>query len=677
MNRYRGIAITDGKNRYDEVFPFKTMIMAYNESDPIGLPSNYNHDSTRMAGWSFLTGIFIEPGKAYLTNELLIPENKEDQEKLNKRLIYHANRRYIDEHEKEIEELKSLLGDNLSEKALVAPINGVAIYDEGILYKLFPDLEPKDKKGLVGLNELTPVGPGIFRRDKFIIFAHTYFRRNCALVNSLNTHFLSLLQSIDNPNLKVKIKLDPDLIGLYGTTSETREYQYWWGPMFNDDLTRIELGVARFKNEAYDNISTNIDFTEFGWYEQDGHKTLECEEVQDRENIFEDVSYYGCRYIHSYLNSETGLPTHLDGAIRAYTEEQIVERIDTKIDKCERTTFYTKLWRIDGDMPIELWKNLITQFYRDNRQVGEYLGGKDETYDQIIANKKKEDDKNPLKDYIPINFNEGDGIRCFYSRRLPLKIESCDIQATSQERVLLADGEYLKVTELETITILKRMKVLGYSVSIPQTYLTQHEDMITNLPVFCCVNPLVAVAVIKVINEFCEIWISNGDDRILSFSVDFNINDSGVHLSFVGHIKDIHTCIIKTGTSLLESGDYNSWLLKLYEVNNNYERADQRPKLYELLTQSYELYIPRKVVPLDIMGQILNGDGTVALDEAEYNLMKENGIDIAAAYVFEEAICEKCRKNYCSCKCIKFIDDVGTEIAKLKTSGMVWTNRHA
>ena len=157
MNRYRGIAVREGKNRYDEVFPFKTMIMAYNESDPIGLPSNYNHDSTRMAGWSFLTGIFIEPGKAYLTNELLIPENKEDQEKLNKRLIYHANRRYIDEHEKEIEELKSLLGDNLSEKALVAPINGVAIYDEGILYKLFPDLEPKDKKGLVGLNNTFPI----------------------------------------------------------------------------------------------------------------------------------------------------------------------------------------------------------------------------------------------------------------------------------------------------------------------------------------------------------------------------------------------------------------------------------------------------------------------------------------------------------------------------------------
>lgn len=285
MKRYRGIAITDGMNRYNELFPFTAMLKAYNESDPIGLPSNYSHDNTRMAGWSFLTGIFFEPGKAYLTDELFIPENKTDKEKLKMRLAHHANKRYVEEHKDEIEELKHLLGSNLSKNASIAPINGVAFYDKGILYKLFPELKPKDRKGLIELKELTAVGPGIYRRGKFIMFAHTYFRRNCALVNSLNTHFLSLLQSIDKPELTIRIKLDPDLIGLYGTTTETREYQYWWGPKFNDDLTKIKLGVARYKNEAYDNVFTNIDFTEFGWYEQDGQKTLECEEVEDRENI--------------------------------------------------------------------------------------------------------------------------------------------------------------------------------------------------------------------------------------------------------------------------------------------------------------------------------------------------------------------------------------------------------
>lgn len=677
MKRYRGIAITDGINRYNEVFPIKTMLTAYNESDPLGLPSNYNHDSTRMAGWSFLTGIFIEPGKAYLTDELIVPENIEDKDILKKRLIDHANRRYIDKREKEIEELKSLLGDSLSEKASVAPINGVAFYDKGILYKLFPDLKPKDKKDLVELKDLTAVGPGIFCKDKFIIYAHTFFRRNCALVNSLNTHFLSLLQSIDNPDLTIKIKLDPNLVGLYGTTSETREYQYWWGPKFNDDLTKIEHGVARFKNEAYDNTFTNIDFTEFGWYEQDGHKTLECEEVQDRENIFGDINYFGCRYIHSYLNSKTGLPTHLDGAIRAYTDEQIVERLETSIDKCGRNTFYTKLWRIDGDMPIELWKNLITQFYRDNRQVGEYLGGKDEKYNQILADKKKEDAKDPLKDYIPISFSEGEGIRCFYNRKPPVKIDNCDIRVVNNERVLLLDGEQIEVMELETITILKRMKALGYSVSMPRTYLVQHEDLITNLPVFCCKNSIVAAAVIKAINEFCEIWISKGDDRLLSFSVDFNIDNTNVQFSFVGHIKDIHSCISRTGTTLLESSDYNSWLLKLYEVNNTYTQANQRQKLFDLLTQSNELYIPRKAIPLEKRLQIIDGDGNISLDEEEYNLMKDNAISIAIAYIFEEAICQKCKNNYFTCNCIKFIDDVGTEITKIKTCDMTWTNRHA
>lgn len=682
MKIAKGVVMTDGINRYNEFFPLKTVINAYNNSDPIGLPLSLNHDGTRMYGWSFLSGIYIEPGKAYVTNDSYFPENDEDRKKLQNQLIEFSNRQYIDKNKEKIDRLRSLLGDNLSSDGKVAPVEAVAFHDKGILYRIFPDLEPKEKKDLYDISNLEQIGPGIFRRGEYILFAHTFFRRNCAIVNSLNSEFLSLLQSINDPNLTVKIKLDPDMIGLFGTwNGPSREYQYWWGPKFNDDLTKIEEGVARFKNEAYDNVFTNIDFTEFGWYEQGGNKTLECEEVEDRENIFEDVNYYGCRYVHSFLNNETGLPTHLDGAIRAYTDEQIIERLDSSIDKCSRNTYYTKLWRIDGDMPVDLWKSLITQFYRDNRQVGEYLGGEDERLTEILESKNESKEKDLFKVFIPVDLKKGDGIRCFYQKGAPVDLKEWDVRVKSYEYVSYADAGHQKVMELETITLLKRLKQHGCSVRIPYTAVMQHDDLIFNFPVFLCKNSEIAAEVIETVAEFCAAWIANGDDRLISFSINFNQDDFAVRLSFAGHIQDLYSCFLETGTEELKKGNYIAWLLKFYEINNIYPSANQNIEINTLLTKSFELFIPRVRVPNEYVDYIQCEDGDInahiVLPTKLAKEIKEKNISIALGYVIEEAKCKKCQQNYRYCDCIKFLDDTSTIFEKVQVAESTWTNRHA
>ena len=117
-------------------------------------------------------------------------------------------------------------------------------------------------------------------------------------------------------------------------------------------------------------------------------ETFECEELCDKENVsFDDgqTMLWGCRYVHSMINLSTGLPTHLDGAIRLYNDEQILERIDSKTDisKCGKNSEYIKLWRIDNDFSVAMWKELISSFYRENALIGEYFGGVDEKFDQI------------------------------------------------------------------------------------------------------------------------------------------------------------------------------------------------------------------------------------------------------------------------------------------------------
>lgn len=44
---------------------------------------------------------------------------------------------------------------------------------------------------------------------------------------------------------------------------------------------------------------------------------------------------------------------------------------------------YIKLWGIDNDFSVDMWKELISSFYRENALIGEYFGGVDEKFDQI------------------------------------------------------------------------------------------------------------------------------------------------------------------------------------------------------------------------------------------------------------------------------------------------------
>lgn len=137
------------------------------------------------------------------------------------------------------------------------------------------------------------------------------------------------------PAVELQLAFDMDMIGLLGTEHLELEYQYIRGPHFNDDLTCIPEGVTCQENEHYDNVFSNLLSTQFYWHIQDGKRTFECEELCDRENVsFDDgqTMVWGCRYVHSMINPSTGLPTHLDGAIRIYNEEQILDRIDAKTD---------------------------------------------------------------------------------------------------------------------------------------------------------------------------------------------------------------------------------------------------------------------------------------------------------------------------------------------------------
>lgn len=690
LEYYNGIAMSDGINRKNHMFTFPVLHESYSKSWRTGVPTNLNHDSTRPFGWTNFAGIYIEPGKTYLTNITMYPETEDDRKVLNTMRAIQTHQTYVENHKEEIGKLEQMLGDNLTDEKSVAPISAVAFNDPGIVFRVFPELaELINDDGLIDLQYLEPVQPGIYKRDKYLLFAHRYLRRSCSIVNSLNDDFLQRFQELPKQysNLSLRIHLDLDLIGLAGTESGELEYAYWWGLHFKDDLENIPSGVTRHQNDTYDNLFSNLVFTDFGWYFQDGNKTLEIEEVCDRPTIIkpDEVPQIGCRYVHSFLNMKTNLPTHLDGAIRAYSEEKLLARLDVNLDATERDTVYTKLWRIDGDIPVILWKELITHYYRDNHLVGEYFGGVDEKLDLFKLEDKQRAENKPLpaSEFVPVDLVAGDGLRIYYHFAPAFKT-SYDVEAHSREFISSPEyeSERLKVIETETITILKLLNRYGVKARIPNTVRVLHEDMVFNFPIFRCKDVAAASAVQKAMLECCVVWQKCENNRLISYSIAVNTEeDTSLQISFAGHVDDFAKVYHTLGTDFPDCPGFLDWIQQLYQVNNSFGKANLNPRFFDLVTSSKELRFKRMFVPEEYIKKYFMEENSLKIEmnlpTEKLHTLASQRIGVALTGILKSSQCSRCKKEYRDCSCVKFIDDVGEKVVDFQKIGCIWTNRHA
>lgn len=700
METYQGVAITDGANRKNHIMPLSTIIKAYHDSWNIAIPMNLGHDRTKPIGFTMLTGVYMEPGKAYLTNESAIMETKEEHEKLHKLINIYDYKIFCEEHKKELDTLIKRLGDALSDKFCVAPVGqAVAIKDKDIVYRLFPEWSETIKDGLVDLRNLEPIYmnneneekgflvPGVYHKEGYLLFAHQFFRRSLSILNTTNEEFFNSFEKMRNvPDIELRLALDMDMIGLLGTEHPELEYQYIRGPHFNNDLACIPEGVTCHENEHYDNIFSNLLSTQFYWHIQDGKRTFECEELCDRENIsFDDgqTMLWGCRYVHSMINPNTGLPTHLDGAIRIYNDEEILKRIDseTDISKYGKNSEYIKLWRIDNDFSVVMWKELISSFYRENSLIGEYFGGVDEKYDQI---KKESNEHNSIvkkpNTYAHIEINEGDGARIYfrYTNKFDTT-EDRDIGIYNKDCFIIQGGKKIKILDVDTVTLLKYLKRKGLCLRMPITSLIDFNDMIFNFPTLCCKSLHVADIVITSIKELCEAWVANHDDRLISFGLMVNLSNEAGHISFAGHVNDF----VKLFNAIPKLSDvaFEEWVELIYQENSKFKSGENYPDKFCLIHGDVVCFKRLIIHPDKIIKMWMENECV----HAQFNMTKEEGnellqhkISSAAFFKINEYKCNKCGSDYTQCSCVKFIDkDVSDVVVKADLLGLIWTNRNA
>jgi hypothetical protein len=676
-------------NRQGSRFPVAALVHSLDQSWEFGLPSCISHDSHRPIGWSKGLSIYFEPQRVLLVGLIFIPIADNDNEQIRKLHEIYLSKR-ITVSENLINDHRDKITGYVSGGAKYCRLDSLVVFDKGIAKKIFPDIfSKKDKDGLVPLKYFKQKAPGVFEIDGLLLFAHPYFRRSLSRLNSLNDAFFNVIHDISNgKDVDICLALDEDIIGFADTYLSPIELEYWWGPKFKEDLATIEVGVTRHEANNIQKIYHGISGAEFSFYDRDGIRTFECEELRDIPSFGVSKESFGCRYIHSMVDTNNKLPYHLDGAIRMYTAEEMIARLETNIIKAGKHTEYTKLWRINGLLDIVSWKKVIAHYFRDNHLIGEYLGGIEDS-ENITPGLIENDASFKLSNYIPCDIQAGDGIRLSLSYRRVRVGQPTDRALEILDSFTKADGAVTKYLDCETINILKILNKLGERTVLPAdiTWIA-FEDQVHNFPLFVHAGKDAlrnATATQNAIFALCSAWAKGGNDRLVSYSIGIVYGKREVILSFAGHVNDIVVWKDRGIVDFPPSEDQIAeWSEKVANKLSDIFHNSRKTTLETILKASGLLKIERVFLKPEEYSDPTIDKATGAI-KATFHVSREvadalssGSLKVAPYNIISKSACSKCGNDFFTCKCIKYIDEeVGEIIKAFEQGGLFWTNRHS
>lgn len=402
MRTTAAVFTSDSVNRQNLTLPLAALVAsmerqlaaAVSDSMPYGMPANVSHDMCRSLGWSVPRGLYIAKDcarQAGLIYEAETDADRADIAALRKGAVAWSRARQIEPF---ADELDRRTEGYATEARGFWHGEAAAALEPGLAAGMFPQLfDPAsshvDKDGLVDFDFLLSltrqIHPGVFYESKrdIVLFAHRFFRRSLSRDNTLNDYLLrSFTDAAETPGVVGRLRLDPDLVGHPGSARSKIELEYWHGPHYDDDIAAIPDGVAEHKSSDNDRLYSGIDKTQIWWKAPEIRggspprqiRTFEVEELIEDESPGLAEGEFGCRYAHAEYDLADRTISHFDGAIRAYGSDAYLKRVEKRIDRAGKHAQYTKLFRLDGQLPVESWKQVLTDWYLGNTLIPEYLG---------------------------------------------------------------------------------------------------------------------------------------------------------------------------------------------------------------------------------------------------------------------------------------------------------------
>lgn len=689
MQKLISVTNSDTINLYGDRFTIGALVQGTHDACLLGIPTLYNHDFSKPIGWSLPLGIHFEPGLSRSTAIVQLPETKDDRNYLFNIFNYYYKKEIIEPNSASINKLKTLLSDCLEGNEEIIIGEAVALFEKDLVKRKFPEIfSLLDKDGLIPLEDLEPVAAGIFKKGDFLLFANSYLRRSFCARNTLNYSLLKKLSELNHNKVEVKISIDENLIGLADAYfGERMELEYWWGPKFDDNLAKIPNGITRHEADEFQRSSLGISRTEFRWGNLSGMKVFEVEELRDIPSDPLKSEKYGCRYAHAMVNIETGSIEHLDGAIRSYTEDEIIERLDTDLARAPRNTEYKKLWRIDGEIDVPTWKSLISDYFRNNPLIGEYLGAEDKT----IKNRKiieSSREKSIKELYVPFSMSKDSGIRIALSftprEQIPDKEFPTVIPLDN-----IFDGENtIMYVETLALEIKKILGAMGVKLEISQDIsFVSFKDAYVNFPlIYICKNIETNIEAINTaLKKLIGFLQEKFEEMFLVLKFGFPIDAERIALiSVMGPISSINAWL-DTELSIVPH-DYiglRRWTENVGEYLQRYKSNFDSPPLTEVFMPTGVLLFNRKRIDAKKFKVEYSEEIKSHTYEIEFNeednlnmerLLKEN-IKPTIGFLIKRSQCTKCKLNYKDCYCSKIMEEEVSQEILEATPFPFWTDK--
>ncbi len=254
----------------------------------------------------------------------------------------------------------------------------------GEAFRVFPELEEKlDEDGLLVVDDELHLMTAGVRYNDHVLRYHRFFGGDYATspAHDLLWHLGEYHRGSGCQNVfRVAIDPRPPITMEEYERRLFADFSTWQGPTFCaaklDDRNEVGLTVVgRDRPSPYEAGSgPAFDRTEFLWKHRDGVKTLEIEEITARENL--TGRYHLNRYVHAERDVEKGRFTHLDGAVKVYSTERYGMRYGARLGDPGERPPKIKLFRVDGDIDIGCWLELVGSFFSGNEMVVEYFDPK-------------------------------------------------------------------------------------------------------------------------------------------------------------------------------------------------------------------------------------------------------------------------------------------------------------
>lgn len=339
-----------------------------------GMPFLLDHDWTRPFGWTRRAWIEKNGIQVRLCAESEVPETPDEREALIAVFSSHCASQHAERTGPFRQALASFRDGSVD---LCHDFCCVYLTGAELVSRLLPDLRKSaDDDGLVPIASPDVVGGGWLARGSYLLAPDRFLRPGWALPNPPNRQLVTALGDVKqrNPSLTMRLAIDSCLAGIPHSLQDHQQRDYWWGPPFNGDPANQAHGVTVHGPTQYDSMN-GLKQTEFWWYGKD-ERTLQIEEVleESRWGTYGNERRTPARFVHSIFDPNTGLPCHLDGAVRLYTEEEWSDRLQQPIDKFGKRGVRHKLWVVDGEMQLSDWYTLIHMFFKGNFTVAEYFG---------------------------------------------------------------------------------------------------------------------------------------------------------------------------------------------------------------------------------------------------------------------------------------------------------------